>query len=70
MSEMHPREEVIFEGMLQLSPEQREAYLKAACGGDVTLLERIRDLIWFHEKGDGPLERPPVAPPPKTNSRQ
>ena len=42
--------------MLQLSAEQREAYLKAACGGDVTLLERIRDLIWFHEKGDGPLE--------------
>ena len=65
MSEKHPREEAIFEGALQLPPEQREAYLKAACGGDVTLLERIRDLIWFHEKGDGPLETPAVAPPPK-----
>ena len=29
MSERHPREEAIFEGALQLPPEQREAYLKA-----------------------------------------
>ena len=65
MSEKHPREEAIFEGALPLSPEQREAYLKAACGGDGTLLERIRDLIWFHEKGDGPLETPAVHPPLK-----
>ena len=65
MNENQSREEVIFEGALQLPPEQREAYLKAACGGDVTLLERIRDLIWFHEKDGGPLETPAVAPPPK-----
>ena len=65
MNEKHPREEAIFEGALQLSPEQREAYLQAACGDDVTLLERIRDLIRFHEKSDGPLETPAVASPPK-----
>ena len=65
MSQNHPREEAIFEGMLQRSAEQREAYLEVACCGDATLLERIRDLIWFHEKGDGPLETPAVAPPPK-----
>jgi hypothetical protein len=65
MSEKHPREEAIFEGALQLPPEQREAYLKAECGGDDTLLERIRDLIWFHGKVDGPLETPAVAPPRK-----
>ncbi len=64
MKEKHPREEAIFEGALQLSPEQREAYLQAACGGDVTLRERIRDLIRFHEKSDGPLETPAVASPP------
>lgn len=64
MNEKHPREEAIFEGALQLPPEQREAYLQAACGCDVTLRERIRDLIRFHEKSDGPLETPPVASPP------
>ena len=55
----------IFEGMLQRSAEQREAYLEVACCGDVTLLKRIRDLIWFHEKDDGPLEKPAIAPPPR-----
>ena len=65
MNEKPPDEEVIFEGALQLPPEQREAYLKAACRGDVTLIERIRDLIRFHEKEDGPLETPAVAPAPK-----
>jgi serine/threonine protein kinase/tetratricopeptide (TPR) repeat protein len=64
MNEKHPREEAIFEGALQLSPEQREAYIQAACGGDVTLMEQIRDLIRFHEKGGGPLETPAVASPP------
>ena len=64
MNKKHPREEAIFEGALQLSPEQREAYIQAACGGDVTLMERIRDLICFHEKGDGPLETPAVVSPP------
>jgi len=65
MNEKQPREEAIFEGALQLSPDQREAYLQAACGGDGTLRERIRDLIRFHEKADGPLETPAVAPPLK-----
>ncbi len=65
MNEPHPREEAIFDGALQLAPEQREAYLQAACHGDVMLMERIRDLIGFHEKGDGPLEMPAVPSPPK-----
>lgn len=64
MNEKHPREEAIFEGALQLPPEQQEAYLQAACGDDATLRERIRDLIRFHEKSDGPLETPAVASPP------
>ncbi len=61
MNEKHPREEAIFEGALQLPPEHRETYLQAACGDDVTLRERIRDLIRFHEASDGPLETPAVA---------
>ena len=65
MKEQHPREEAIFDGALQLSPEQREAYLQAACHGDLMLMERIRDLICFHEKDDGPLETPAVPSPPK-----
>jgi serine/threonine protein kinase/tetratricopeptide (TPR) repeat protein len=66
MNEPHPREEAIFDGALQLAPEQREAYLQAACDGDIALRERIRDLIRFHERGDGPLEIPAVASAPKT----
>ena len=65
MNEKHPREEAIFEGALQLPPEQRGDYLKVACGGDAGLIERILDLIHFHEKSDGPLETPAVAPPPR-----
>lgn len=65
MNEPHPREEAIFDGALQLAPEQREAYLLAACDGDVQLLERIRELVRFHEKADGPLETPAVGAPPK-----
>ena len=65
MTEPHPREEAIFDGALQLSPERREAYLQAACEGDIPLMERIRDLIRFHEKDDGPLETPAVASAPK-----
>lgn len=68
MDDQHPSEEAIFEGALQLPPEQREVYLQAACAGDGTLLERIRDLIRFHEKGDGPLETPAVPPAPKATS--
>ena len=64
MNEKHPREEAIFEGALQLPPEHRETYLQAACGDDVTLWERIRDLIRFHEASDGPLETPAIASPP------
>lgn len=64
MNEQHSREEAIFEGARQLPPAQREAYLHAACGDDVALRERIRDLIRFHEKRDGPLETPAVAAPP------
>ncbi len=67
MDDKHPCEEVIFEGALQLPPEQREVYLQAACTGNRTLMERICDLIRFHEKGDGPLEIPAVPPPIKAS---
>ena len=67
MDDKHPCEEAIFEGALQLPPEQREVYLQAACSGNSTLMERIRDLIRFHEKGDGPLETPAVPPPTKAS---
>ena len=42
MSNQNPREEAIVNGALQLPPEQRTLYLKAACGDDAALQERVR----------------------------
>jgi serine/threonine protein kinase/Tfp pilus assembly protein PilF len=66
MNEKHPREEAVFDGAVQLPPEQREAYLKATCAADVNLMARVLDLIRVHEQGGGPLDEPAVPPPKKT----
>jgi serine/threonine protein kinase/Tfp pilus assembly protein PilF len=66
MSEKHPREESIFDGALQLPPEQRESYLKAACAGDAALIGSVRSLLEAHVQDDGPLENPAAGPPRKT----
>src|SRR5438128_1260085 len=45
MSETHQQEATIFDGVLELPPEQRAAYLDRACGGDVALRQRIQALL-------------------------
>jgi len=62
MNDRNLREEAIFDGALQLPPEQRAGYIKAACDNDAALLERVVALLAAHEQGDGPLAEPAASP--------
>src|SRR5215471_9064784 len=66
MNEKNSREEAIFDGALQLPPENRSDYVRAATGNDAALLNRIEALLAAHEQGDGPLEESAVPTPGKT----
>jgi len=41
--------------------DEREAYLRGACAGDLELLGRLRELLSAHEGSQGPLDRRPAA---------
>jgi serine/threonine protein kinase len=56
------REEAIFNGAKVLPPNERAAYLAAACGPDAGLRERIAVLLQSHEKATGFLEPQLQAP--------
>ncbi len=58
MNTPNPREEAIFDGALQLPPEQWIGYVKAACHGDARLLERVQALLVAHTKEGGTLQKP------------
>jgi serine/threonine protein kinase/tetratricopeptide (TPR) repeat protein len=58
MTETNFREEAVFQGALQLPPDQRDAYVQAACGGDSALRERVAALLLAHGRDAGPLEHP------------
>ena len=45
MSEYESRIEELFEAALDLPPEDRDAYLAKACGGDVALAAAVRELV-------------------------
>jgi eukaryotic-like serine/threonine-protein kinase len=52
-------EKAIFLAALeQASVQEREAYLRGACGGDVELLKRVKVLLSVHEDSQGPLDAP------------
>ena len=52
-------EKAIFLAALeQASVQEREAYLRGACGGDVDLLKRVKVLLSVHEDSQGPLDAP------------
>jgi serine/threonine protein kinase len=44
--------------------EQRDAYIRAACGGDSDLIEQVRKYVELEERLDGFLEEPLFPPPP------
>ena len=62
MSTPNSRDEAVFDGALQLPPDQRAGYLQAACGNDAELHQRVRALLEAHAQHSGPLEQPAVAP--------
>jgi eukaryotic-like serine/threonine-protein kinase len=62
MNDPSQREAAIARGALQLPPEQRDNYIKAACGGDVTLEERVRALSIARAQAAAP----PAAASPST----
>ena len=54
--EARRRVEALFEAALSLPPEEREAWLTAACGGDEELCREVRVLLAAHDRADGILD--------------
>lgn len=52
------RIETVLDAALDLPADQRDAYLRAACGDDATLLAEVRELLEGGERPGGPLEGP------------
>src|SRR5712692_1133948 len=48
----------LFDAALELEPNQRDAFLRDACGKDLELRAEIESLLLAYEKAD-PLSRPP-----------
>ncbi len=53
--------ERLFEAALERSPDQRDSFLAAACGGDAELHREVADLLAAHALPDGILERNPLT---------
>jgi serine/threonine protein kinase/tetratricopeptide (TPR) repeat protein len=54
--------EAIFLAALdKATPDERAAYVEAACAGDPELLRRLRVLLACHEGAPGPLDDPPAG---------
>ena len=58
MNDSSQREWAIFDAALQLAPEERPSYVKAACGADGGLRERIEILLKSDAEASGPLDTP------------
>src|SRR5581483_6590783 len=56
MSDSQNRDEGIFNGALQLPPDQRDEYIKKSCGDDAELCGRVKALLEAHEKSGQFLE--------------
>jgi serine/threonine protein kinase/Tol biopolymer transport system component/tetratricopeptide (TPR) repeat protein len=61
-TEHKTNEEAIYYEALAKVPQEREAYLRAACGQDAGLLARVRVLLKAHEVRDNFLESAPWDP--------
>jgi WD40 repeat protein/tetratricopeptide (TPR) repeat protein len=51
-------EREVFEAALELPPENRAAFLEAACGGDAALRRRLEELLQKHDQAGSFLEEP------------
>ena len=61
-------EEVIYYAALEQPLDRRASYVKATCGDDLELLERVESLLRIREAGDNFLESPPFIDQPLTNT--
>ncbi len=52
-------EEALYYAALAQDPAERSAYLRAACGADRELLERVESLLSIREAEDNFLASPP-----------
>ena len=60
MNDPSEREIVVFNEALQLSPDERAAYLEAACGGDTAMRGRVEALLLANEQA-GPFLQEPIS---------
>src|SRR5438309_8332 len=63
MNDTEQREEAVFEAALQLSADQRTAYLDKTCVGDADLRRRVEVLLGAFERAGGFMKQP-AAPEP------
>ena len=57
MSDSQPqRAKVLFEQILDLRPDEHDAFLKEACGSDRALEAEVRSLVEAHREAGGFLE--------------
>ncbi len=62
MTEQSPAERIFFSALEKSTPEERAAYLDAACGEDAGLRHRVERLLEAHPMAGDFLE-PPASPP-------
>src|SRR5262245_60249335 len=51
----------LFAALITLTPEQREAFMREACGDDAELRNELTSLLRSHDATSGPLDSPPAA---------
>src|SRR5438128_4867823 len=54
--------EIFLAAVEKISPEERAAYLRAACGEDAALLRQVEALLRRHEQAGSFLEPPALDP--------
>jgi hypothetical protein len=56
-----PTADSTFLNALEISPDEREAYLESACGQDVGLRQRVERLLTAHQKAATEFLEDPAA---------
>lgn len=66
MNEAKPRAQAVADGARQLPAEQRAGYIRAACGGDAELEQRVEALLQAEPKAAAPKAGLPRPSRPST----
>ncbi|MHC4974943.1 MAG: hypothetical protein ACYTG3_21740 [Planctomycetota bacterium] len=57
----YDRVHAVFVSVCDLAPAERHAALARACDGDDALRGKVEALLAYHDRAEGPLERPVVT---------